>query len=39
MEKYRYIIQSGLLLISCIMLVHSNWGFYIEYKKTIKKLI
>lgn len=37
MEKYRYIIQSGLLLLSSIMLVHSNWGFYIEYKKNNKE--
>lgn len=34
MEKY---IQSGLLLLSCIMLVYSNWGFYIDYSKNNKE--
>lgn len=37
MEKYRYVIQSGLLLFSCIMLVHSNWGFYTDYIKNNKE--
>lgn len=37
MEKYRHVIQSGLLLLSCILLVYSNWGFYIDYRKNNKE--
>lgn len=37
MEKYRNVIKSGLLLLSCILLVYSNWGFYTEYIKNNKE--
>lgn len=37
MEKYHYVIQSGLLLLLCIMQLYSNWGIYIDYSKNNKE--
>lgn len=37
MEKYHYILQRGLLLLLCIMMVYSNWGIYIDYRKSKKE--
>ncbi len=33
MEKYRYVIQSGILFLLLIMQVYSNFGIYIDYSK------
>ncbi len=37
MEKYHYVVQSGLLLLLCITMIYSNWGIYIDYRKNNKK--
>lgn len=36
MEKYRYVIQSGIIFLLCIMQVYSNFGIYIDYSKNNK---
>ena len=33
MEKYRYVIQSGILFLFCILQVYSNFGIYKDYSK------
>ena len=33
MEKYRYVIQSGILFLLCILQVYSNFGIYSDYRK------
>lgn len=37
MEKYRYVIQSGIILLLCIIQMYSNWGLYIECKTSCKE--
>ena len=36
MEKYRYVIQSGILFLLCILQVYSNFGIYKDYSKNNK---
>lgn len=35
-EKYRYVIESGILFLLCIMQVYSSYGLYIDYSKNNK---
>ncbi len=37
MEKYRYVVQSGIILLLCIIQMYSNWGLYIESKTSCKE--
>ena len=37
MEKYRYVVQSGIILLLCIIQMYSNWGIYIESKASCKE--
>lgn len=37
MEKYRYVIQSGIILLLCIIQIYSNWGLYTECKTSCKE--